>query len=40
MTYDHEARSSYSVTVRASDGTSSDTIVVTDLNEPSDAPSE
>ena len=42
VTYNHEARSSYSVTVRASDGTASATIevaiTVTDVDEPPDAP--
>ena len=44
VTYDHEAISSYSVTVRASDDTDSGTIVVTitvtDVLEPPDAPAE
>ena len=42
VTYDHEAKSSYSVTVKASDGTASATIdvtvTVTDVNEPPLAP--
>ena len=40
--YDHEAKSSYSVTIRVSDGTASDTVAVTinvtDVNEPPSAP--
>ena len=42
VTYDHEAKSSYTVTVTASDGTASDvmtvTITITDVNEPPVAP--
>ncbi|MCY3851985.1 MAG: fibronectin type III domain-containing protein, partial [Gammaproteobacteria bacterium] len=42
VTYDFEAKSGYSVTIRASDGTASDTVAVTisltDVNEPPDAP--
>ena len=40
--YDHEAKSSYSVTIRVSDGTDSDTVAVTinvtDVDEPPSAP--
>ena len=43
VTYDHEAKSSYSVTIKASDATSSDTVSVTinvtDVAEPPSAPS-
>ena len=43
VTYDHEAKSSYSVTIKASDTTSSDTVSVTinvtDVAEPPSAPS-
>ena len=42
VSYDHEAKASYSVTVTASDGTATTdagvTIAVTDVNEPPDAP--
>ena len=42
VTYDHEAKASYSVTVKADDGTASDTIAVTinitDVDEPPAAP--
>ncbi len=43
VTYDHEAKSSYSVTIKASDGTASDTVTVaisiTDVAEPPAKPS-